>query len=143
MRPAVPAALALVVAACTGPVERVTEALSPSPRPSPTLRVTRTVGDAIEVQTPLENDEVGSPVSVRGTADVAGAQVVVRVLDDAGAELAQAVTDASCGDGCRGTFAVEVYFFVEERTPGWVEVSGASAEGPAPLVRIPVVLAPP
>jgi hypothetical protein len=133
------------LAGCTGRVEEVTSALTPTPEAStgPTgPRLTEVVGDAIVVETPFPNDEVGSPVSITGTADVAGGEVTVRVLDGAGNELAQTIVEASCGDGCTGTFAAELYYFVPERTPGWVEVSGASAEVPAPRVRVPVILFP-
>ena len=139
------ALLAVVAIACTEPVERVTEALTPSPSTSETPagdRLTEIVGDAIVVETPFANGDVGTPVSVTGTADVVGAAVTVRVLDGSGGELAQTIVKASCGDGCAGTFAAELYYFVPDRTPGWVEVSGASAEGPAPRVRVPVILFP-
>jgi len=139
------ALLALVAAGCTGPVEHLTEVLTPSPSASASPsgeRVTRIVGDGVAVETPFAGGEVGSPVSVTGSADVLGAQVAVRVLDDAGNELASTVVEASCGDGCVGTFATELFFFVKKRQPGWVEVSGASAEAPAPVVTVPVILAP-
>jgi hypothetical protein len=146
MRCAVVAALfALVAAACTEPVERLTEVLTPSPSAGATsvgVRVTEIVGDAIVVETPFENGEVGTPVSVTGTADVVGAAVTVRVLDEAENELAQTIVRASCGDGCTGAFAAELFYFVEEQLPGWIEVSGASAEGSAPMVRVPVTLFP-
>jgi len=137
--------LALSTVACTQPVERVTGVLTPSPdrstRPSGE-RVTEVVGETIVVETPFENGQVGTPVSVTGMADVTGAAVTVRVLDEAKSELAQAIAEASCGDGCVGTFAAELYFFVSEPQPGWIEVSGASTTGPAPRVLMPVILFP-
>jgi Immunoglobulin-like domain of bacterial spore germination len=144
-RAAMAALLAVVAIACTKPVERVTEALTPSPSASETPtgdRLTEIVGDAIVVETPFADGDVGTPVSVTGTADVVGASVTVRVLDDAGGELAQTIVQATCGDGCVGTFAAELFYFVPKRTSGWIEVSGASAEGPAPRVRVPVILFP-
>lgn len=137
-------AVAAVAPACTEAIEPVTEALSPSPGEpvgSTGPRLTEVVGDAIVVDAPLPEGDVGSPVSVRGTAAVVGGDVTIRVVDLQGEELAQAVVEASC-DGCEGAFAAEVYFYVPERTPGWVEVSGASANGPAPRVRVPVTLFP-
>lgn len=146
MRRAVVAALLMLVAtACTEPVGRLTEALTPSPGASPTEaidRLTEIVGDAIVVETPFANGDVGPPISVTGTADVVGGAVTIRVLDEADNELAQAIVQASCGDGCTGAFATELFYFVEGRRPGWIEVSGASAKGPAPTVRVPVVLFP-
>lgn len=139
------ALLALVALACTEPVEGVTEALSPSPDVSVTPageRLTQVVGDQIVVDTPLPNGEVGTPVSVTGTADVVGAAVTIKVLDGSLGELSQTIVEASCGDGCVGEFAAELFYFVQEPTPGWIEVSGSSANGPAPRVLVPVVLFP-
>ena len=139
------ALLVIAASACTEPVERVTEVLTPTQGPSATPsgeRVTEAVGEAIVVETPFQNGEVGTPVSVTGTADVVGAVVTVRVLDGARGELAQAIVDASCGDGCTGTFAAELFFFVSEPQPGWIEVSGASTIGPPPRVLVPVILFP-
>jgi len=137
------ALLALGTVACTEPVERVTEVLTPSPSASGTPageRLTEIVGDAIVVETPFASGEVGAPVSVTGTADVLGAAVTIRVLDEGGNELASTIVEASCGDGCTGTFEAELFFFVREQTLGWIEVSGASTRSPPPMVRVPVVL---
>lgn len=54
--------------------------------------------------------DVGTPVSVTGTADVVDAALTVRVLGEDGVELAAIVVKASCGDGCRGTFATELSY---------------------------------
>jgi len=139
--------LALLAVACTRPVEEVTAALTPSATTGPVAtpagdRLTEIVGDQIVVETPFANGDVGTPVSVTGTADVVGAAVTVRVLDEGGSELASTIVRASCGDGCVGTFAAELFYFVPQRTPGWIEVSGASPQGPAPRVRVPVFLFP-
>ena len=69
-------------------------------------------------------------MSAAGTADVEGNEVVVRVLDGAGAELAAVVVDVRCKRGCPGTFATELSFFVERREPGTIAVSGETADGP-------------
>lgn len=135
----------LAASACTGPVERVTDVASPSGGPTDRAtgsRTTTVVGEGIAVDTPFPNGEVGSPVSVTGTADVIGAEVTVRVLDETGSELASTIVEASCGDGCEGTFAVELFFFVERVQEGTIEVSGASATAPPPVVRVPVILSP-
>ena len=137
------ALLALGTVVCTEPVERVTEVLTPAPSASVTPageRITEIVGDAIVVETPFANGEVGAPVSVTGTADVLGAAVTIRVLDEGGDELASTIVEASCGNGCAGTFAAELFFFVQERTLGWIEVSGAPEQALSPMVRVPVVL---
>lgn len=143
------AALALLlgclVAACTDGIDRVTEPLTSSPPiPTPTGPVTTAVRDpAIAIETPFAGGEVGTPVSVTGTADVIDGALTVRVLGQDGNELAAIVVEASCGDGCLGTFATELSFFVERRQPGTIEVSGAGSDGDPALASVPVVLFPP
>jgi len=126
-------------------VDRVTQPLTSSPSvPAGTSgRATTVVGDpSIAIATPFADGEVGSPVSVTGTADVVDAVLTVRVLGRNGDELAAAVVEASCGDGCVGTFATELSFFVERRQPGTVEVAGVGADGWDALASVPVVLVP-
>jgi hypothetical protein len=134
-------ALALLVTACGG-VERVTEPFStpPSAPASPETSPTPVEDPSIAIETPLANGEVASPVSITGTADVVDAALTVRVLDREGSELAAIEVDASCGDGCRGTFATRLFFFAEERQPGTIEVSGVSESGDAALASVPVVI---
>lgn len=88
------------------------------------------------------NGEVANRVSITGTADVLDASLVVRVLDGDGHELAAMVVQASCGDGCLGTFAAELFFFVERRQRGTVEVSGVSEDGDPAAASVPVILVP-
>ena len=140
------AALAVLVAlmgACSSRVGDLAASMTPSPRPSPSAAAPAepTQDPAIAIETPLENGEVSSPVSVTGTADVEGNEVVVRVLDGAGAELAAVVVDVRCKRGCPGTFATELSFFVERREPGTIAVSGETADGPTSST-MPVVLFP-
>ena len=87
--------------------------------------------------------DVGTPVSVTGTADVVDAALTVRVLGEDGVELAAIVVKASCGDGCRGTFATELSYFVERSQPGTIEVTGVGADGDPALSSVPVELFPP
>jgi hypothetical protein len=75
--------------------------------------LTEIVGEGIVVETPFPNGDVGTTVSVTGTADVVGAALTVRVLDEQGGELAQMIVEASCGDGCMGTFAAAIFYFVQ------------------------------
>ncbi len=139
-------ALGLFAAGCTN-VDRVATALttspsastgSPAPGPSPTASQTA----AIDIETPLANGEVANPVSVTGTADVVDASLTVRVLDANGQELAAMVVQASCGDGCAGRFAAELFFFVERRQPGTIEVTGISDAEDTAIATVPVVLVP-
>jgi len=137
--------LACLLAGCTG-VDRVTEPLAsspPIPSPSSGSVATAVVDPAIEIETPLAGGEVGTPVSVTGTADVVDATLTVRVLGEDRNELAAIVVRASCGDGCRGTFGTELFFFVERRQPGSIEVSGNGGDGERALASVSVVLFPP
>ena len=145
MRAAAAVALGCLLVGC-GRVDRVTEPLTSSP-PVPTLSsgpVTTAVEDpAIAIETPFVDGEVGTPVSVTGTAEVVDAALTVRVLGGDGNELAAIVVRASCGDGCRGTFGTELHYFIERRQPGTIEVSGVGLDGEPALASVPVVLFPP
>ena len=138
-------AVACLLAGCTNRADDVTEPLTSSPSvPASTGPVTTGVEDpAISIETPFVDGEVGSPVSVTGRADVVDAALTVRVLGEGGDELAAIVVDASCGDGCRGTFATELSYFVDRRQPGTIEVTGVRTDGDPALSSVPVVLFPP
>ena len=137
--------LGLAATGCTG-ADRATEALSLSPPasvPSSSSTSPTAAGEpSIAIETPFVNGEVANPVSITGTADVLDASLVVRVLDGDGHELAATVVEASCGDGCLGTFAAELFFFVERRQRGTVEVSGVSGDGGPAAASVPVILVP-
>jgi hypothetical protein len=145
----IPAAVALaaacLLAGCTNRAGDVTEPLTSSPSVSASTRpVTTAVQDpAIAIETPFVDGDVGTPVSVTGTADVVDAALTVRVLGREGDELAAIVIKASCGDGCRGTFATELSYFVERSQPGTIEVTGVGTDGDPALSSVPVVLFPP
>jgi Immunoglobulin-like domain of bacterial spore germination len=148
------AACALIAAACgVGDVEDVldpseTPSTSVSPTGEPTDEPSPTPSDgaepAIVVRTPVAGDEIVSPVTVAGTADVFEATVSIRILGANGEELAATFTTATCGSGCRGRYSEEVFFFTEERQDGTIEVFESSAADGSPLnlVRVPVVLVP-
>lgn len=137
--------LGCLLAGCSG-VDRVTEPLM-SPPPVPTRSqgpVTTAIEDpAIAIETPFVGGEVGTPVSVTGTAEVVDAALTVRVLGEDRNELAAIVVRASCGDGCRGTFGTELFYFIERKQPGTIEVSGVGGDGERALASVPVVLFPP
>ena len=137
-------AVACLLAGCTNRADDVTEPLTSSPSvPASTGPVTTGVEDpAISIETPFVDGEVGSPVSVTGTAEVVDAALTVRVLGEDGNELAAIVVRASCGDGCRGTFGTELFFFIERAQPGTIEVSGVGGDGDRALASVPVVLFP-
>ena len=99
---------------------------------------------AITVLTPVIGEQVTSPVTVSGTADVFEAVVSVRILDSAGHEIARTFTAASCGTGCRGDYSVAVSYAVPRSEPGTIEVFENSAQTglPVNVQLIPVTLAP-
>jgi hypothetical protein len=136
--------LGCLLAGCTG-VDRVTEPLTSSPSiPTPSGPATTAVEDpAIAIETPFVGGEVGTPVSVTGTADVVDAALTVRVLGEEGNELAAIVVRASCGDGCRGTFGTELFYFIERKQAGTIQVYGIGGDGERALASVPVVLFPP
>ncbi|MGN6795321.1 MAG: Gmad2 immunoglobulin-like domain-containing protein [Streptosporangiaceae bacterium] len=97
---------------------------------------------AITVQSPTIGEQVGSAVTVAGTADVFEATVSVRVLDSAGHEIARTFTTATCGTGCRGDYSVAVTYSVPRTQNGVIEVFESSAKDGKPIniQRIPVTL---
>ena len=145
-------ALAVIAVACVGDVEDVLEPSEPpttsNPSPEPTVEPSPEPSDgvkpAIVVRTPGAGDEIVSPVTVAGTADVFEATVSIRILDANGQELAAAFATATCGTGCRGKYSAEVFFFTQERQDGTIEVFESSAADGSPLnlVSVPVELVP-
>jgi hypothetical protein len=100
---------------------------------------------AIVVGKPTSGEQVTSPVTVSGTADVFEANVTVEVLDAAGKVVGHEFTTASCGSGCRGSFSVSVPYKVGGKQQGTIVVhddDAADTGSPPHSVRIPVTLAP-
>jgi hypothetical protein len=97
---------------------------------------------AITVQSPVIGEQVTSPVTVSGTADVFEATVSLRVLDSAGHEIARTFTTATCGTGCRGSYSASVSYSVPRTQPGTIEVFESSAKDgqPVNVQQIPVTL---
>lgn len=135
--------VACVLGGCSSAVDEVTASITPSasPQTSTGIALVPTQDPAIAIETPPGDGEVSSPVSITGTADVVGRHVTVTVLDRGGALLAAIDVDVRCRQGCPGSFGTELFFFIERREPGWVEVSGETADGPA-VSLVPVVLFP-
>jgi Immunoglobulin-like domain of bacterial spore germination len=137
--------IGLVATACASDSDE--GAPKPSPRPpegttSPTSEPTDGTKPAIVVTQPASGDEVASPVTISGTADVFEATVHMRVLNSGGLPVAERFTTATCGSGCRGEFSTELSFFVEKTQDGTIEVFESSAEDGSPInvVTVPVVL---
>jgi hypothetical protein len=100
---------------------------------------------AILVTSPALGQTVGNPVVIRGSANVFEANVSVEVLDASGQEIASTFTTATCGTGCRGTFAVSLQYEVDEEQDGTLVVHDDDAAGTGTFpheVRIPVRLTP-
>ena len=110
-----------------------------------TRRDFQNVAPFIVVETPKrQGDEVASPVTVSGFADVFEATVNVRIRDENGDVLVETFTTATCGTGCWGDFSEAVAFDIDERQKGRVEVLTYSAEDGSErnVVSIPVILVP-
>jgi hypothetical protein len=99
---------------------------------------------AITVQSPLIGEQLSSPVTVSGTADVFEAVVSVRILDSSGNQIARTFSTASCGTGCRGGYSVSISYTVTRAEAGTIEVFESSPKNgqPVNVQQIPVTLAP-
>jgi hypothetical protein len=99
---------------------------------------------AIVVESPVAGADVGSPIEISGTADVFEATVSLRLLDEDRLQIASAVTTATCGTGCRGSFGASLAYHVDHEQWGTVEAYEASAKDGSAInvVDVPVILAP-
>lgn len=100
---------------------------------------------AILVTSPALNQSVGSPVVIRGSANVFEANVGIEILDENGDVLVQTFTTATCGTGCRGTFRARVAYEVDREQDGTIVLHDDDAAGTGTFpneVRIPVRLLP-
>jgi spore germination protein GerM len=98
----------------------------------------------ILVESPGIGERVSSPVTITGTANVFEAVVSIAILDERGRTVASTFTMATCGTGCRGSYATDVRYHVGTRQPGTLRVYEVSAKDGSPLhvVEIPVTLTP-
>jgi hypothetical protein len=99
---------------------------------------------AILVESPGIGHRISSPVTISGTADVFEAVVSIAILDEHGRTVASTFTMATCGTGCRGSYATDVRYHVATRQPGTLRVYEVSAMDGSPIhvVEIPVILTP-
>lgn len=142
-------ALSLAATACTGGIDEAAEVLSrpgsPSVSPSsasPTAAASPPAA-AIVVRTPRDDDDLRSPIVVSGTAISASGEVLVRVLDAGGMELAAMRADVDCGASCRGSFRAPLAFFSPVRQEGTIQVFEVGPGGSADhLVEVGVTLVP-
>ena len=93
----------------------------------------------ILVERPLPGDLVSHRVTVRGTANVFEARLVVQVRTTGGTLLARRLVTATSGTGERGTFAVAVQAPATLRQATVVVYTRSAKDGrPIDVVRIPV-----
>ena len=99
---------------------------------------------AILVKSPGIGQRISSPVTISGSADVFEAVVSIAILDEHGRTVASTFTMATCGTGCRGSYATDVRYHVGTRQPGTLRVYEVSAMDGSPIhvVEIPVILTP-
>jgi hypothetical protein len=102
------------------------------------------IAPPIIVERPRSSDEVSSPVTISGTANVFEANVSIRIEDSEGNILAESFATATCGTGCRGDYQKKVSFKVDQPTEATIVVFEQSAEDGSDLfpVEIPVTLLP-
>lgn len=98
----------------------------------------------IQVYEPVVGDELTSPITVSGTANVFEATVSLRLVTENGDVLAEDFTTATCGTGCVGDFETKISFDLDGDVPAYLEVFESSAENGEPIhmVRIPLALFP-
>jgi hypothetical protein len=98
----------------------------------------------IAVARPQRGTTVSGPLRIVGSADVFEATVHVRLLNAEGRSLYNAMTTATCGTGCRGTFDLTIPFDVSTEQPGTLQVYEVSAMDGSDInvVEIPVTLVP-
>jgi hypothetical protein len=99
---------------------------------------------AVVIRTPVAGDELVSPIGVSGKANVADGEVTITLLAQDGTPLASTRTKISCGSNCRGTYAADIAFFVEQRVSGTIAVFEVSADDGSAVnvASIPVTLVP-
>jgi hypothetical protein len=82
---------------------------------------------AIFVDRPAWGAAIGNPARVAGVANVFEAQLLVQLLDGAGAVIAEVPVMASCGTGCWGTFQADVPYAVSRAQYGTLRAFNHSA----------------
>ena len=76
-------------------------------------------------------------MTISGTADVFEATVSIRILDANNDTLAETVTTATCGTGCRGDYTIDVPFSVNTPQPGVIQVYEVSAKDGSMINIVP------
>jgi hypothetical protein len=96
----------------------------------------------IVVFSPYPGQELGTPFTMSGVANVFEATVSYRIRDDSGKVVDKGFTTATCGTGCYGTFSQVIDVDAEGQVV--LEVFESSAEDGRPLhmQRIPLTVQP-
>jgi sporulation and spore germination protein/immunoglobulin-like protein involved in spore germination len=87
---------------------------------------------AIFVDRPAYGAAILNPGPVAGNADVFEATFRIAIIDGSGKTLADQQVMASCGSGCRGTFAVTVPYVVSKAQWGTLRAYDPSAKDGSP-----------
>lgn len=87
---------------------------------------------SIFVDRPAYGAAIGNPGRVTGNANVFEAQFRVSILDASGKALVDEPVSASCGSGCRGTFAVTLGYTVGKAQWGTLRVYDPSEKDGTP-----------
>jgi germination protein M len=97
---------------------------------------------AIMLESPLPWATIGSPVRLRGSANVFEAVFRVRITDASGKVVAEKPVTATSGTGTRGAFDALIAFKVTKHGKGSITVFEPSAKDGTPtnVVKIPVKL---
>jgi hypothetical protein len=97
---------------------------------------------AILVESPTLGNTVGSPLRVRGSANVFEAVFIVNIINSNGLIIADQVVTATSGTGTRGTFDVTIPFTVDQAGLGGLIVFSESPKDGSQInvVEIPLQL---
>ena len=87
---------------------------------------------AIFVDRPAYGAALSNPGPVSGNADVFEATFRIAILDAAGKSILDQQVMATCGTGCRGTFAVSLAYTVSKAQWGTLRVYNPSAKDGTP-----------
>jgi hypothetical protein len=87
---------------------------------------------AIFVDRPAYGAALSNPGPVAGNADVFEATFRIAILDASGASILDQQVMATCGTGCRGTFAVSLQYTVAKGQWGTLRVYNPSAKDGTP-----------
>lgn len=87
---------------------------------------------SIFVDRPAYGAAIGNPAKVSGNANVFEAQFRIAILDASGKTLVDEPVMATCGTGCRGTFAVTLDYTVSKAQYGTLRVYDPSEKDGTP-----------